>query len=215
MLMDAVKFGPFVIKYLWMILAAAFAAGYFTLQLTYRQRDRKHAADWLNETLNAAVLWFAVWKLSYVILHPVSALSNPISILYFSGGKIGTWLGIAAALLFLHFRLKKTEASLRGLSYELLLAALAGTGVYHFLALFFEETAYHISQGALAILLALYLLRKNRDRVWQVLLWFSIGQVAAGFLINRDVFIFLFSLQQWIFLILSFYLLFKDQDIKE
>ncbi|WP_169823991.1 hypothetical protein [Bacillus marinisedimentorum] len=213
--MDAIKVGPFVIKYLWMILAASFAAGYFTLQLTLRKKDRQHAADWLNETLNAAVIWFAIWKLSYIILHPVSAVSNPISILYFTGGSIGAWLGIAGAVLFMRFRLNKMAGSLPGLLYEYLLAVLAGTGVYHLLALFFEEAMYHGFQAALAVLLALYLLRKKKDIAWQVLLWFSIGQVAAGFLHYRDIFLFMFSLQQWVFLSLSLYLLLKDKDIKE
>lgn len=44
-------------------------------------------------------LYFVIWKLSYIVIHPKLFLEMPLSILYFHGGSTGKVLGLIFVFL--------------------------------------------------------------------------------------------------------------------
>lgn len=59
----------------------------------------------LNLITNGAIIWIFVWKFSYIIFNTTKAISNPQTILFFTGGKNGMILATFMAVVYLFVKL--------------------------------------------------------------------------------------------------------------
>ena len=59
----------------------------------------------LNQITNGVILWIFVWKFSYVIFNSGKAISNPQTILFFTGGKSGVVLATIITMIYLLMKL--------------------------------------------------------------------------------------------------------------
>lgn len=63
----------------------------------------------LNQLTNGVILWIFVWKFSYFIFNFEKAISNPQTILFFTGGKSGAMVATIITVIFLFFKLRKSN----------------------------------------------------------------------------------------------------------
>lgn len=56
---------------------------------------------------NAIFIWLFIWKFSVILFQFKLSISNPLSILYFSGGIKGYWLGMTLAFVYAYLKLRK------------------------------------------------------------------------------------------------------------
>ncbi|WP_188205901.1 hypothetical protein [Alkalibacillus aidingensis] len=64
------------------------------------------------------VCFLIVWKLCYFILYPSDLWENPLSVIYFDGGKIGVILGFLTVVIYIYFQYYRRQISI---SFQLLL----------------------------------------------------------------------------------------------
>jgi len=112
MLMDAFRIGVFTIQYQYVLAILSFIITYFII-LSILEKQlfihfyKKHYWD--------SVLFFIiVYKISPLFTSPSLILQNPLSVLYFSGSKVGIYLGIAVSFLYiiiLNYRIKSISYS--------------------------------------------------------------------------------------------------------
>lgn len=101
----------FIIKSLtvpssWITLLAAF----ILTGLIVRKRFGKQATDLYSDVV---ILWILVWKLSVIVTDFDMIIESPMMILYFNGGDVGIYLGLATAFIRTWIALKKNGFSVK------------------------------------------------------------------------------------------------------
>jgi peroxiredoxin len=94
-----ISIGSFPVKMIWLAILGSALLAYGILNVKLRKEpDKKQLLDVLT---NAIVLCWFIWKISYVVLHPVLTVKHPFNLLYFDGGETGVVLGIISSVLYL------------------------------------------------------------------------------------------------------------------
>lgn len=84
----------------WIALLLGFLISYVAIRALFGKSDSDRVAD--------AFFWHVlVWKLSVLLTDFSSVLANPLSIIYFHGGTIGFFLGLAVAFMKLLWDYRK------------------------------------------------------------------------------------------------------------
>lgn len=126
----------FIIKSLtvpssWIALLAAF----ILTGLIVRKRFGKLEADLYSDVV---ILWILVWKLSVIITDFELVIDSPMMILYFNGGDLGIYLGLAAAFIRTWIALKKNGYSVKDTEMVLLSFILIQC-IYQLLMVFLND----------------------------------------------------------------------------
>lgn len=211
MLTDAINVGPFVIKYLYIVFAITLAATYFTMK--YKMKNQPDQSKIiLDEGISAGILYFLVWKFSYILFHFSNFIDNPISAVYFNGGTIGSIAGVLAAGGYLYIKFKKANVSPLFVVNAAITGLFSAYSFYHLtlLVLFQLDVLYNALQVLLAFALLAMTLKHDEKSVITYLLWFSIGQVFLLMLKDTIPVLLIFSLEQVIYFVLAIALLFID-----
>ena len=104
MLNDAIKLGPFLIKYYYLFIFISGCLAY--IMMRYRLRLNLPLRDVvLNVITNGVIIWIFVWKFSYIIFNSSKAITNPQTILFFAGGNSGIILATFITVIFLFVKL--------------------------------------------------------------------------------------------------------------
>ncbi|MBT2689625.1 hypothetical protein J7I93_15645 [Bacillus sp. ISL-47] len=106
--MGAFLLGPLLIKYEWILIFLAGILTYFVVGQALK-KDAEFKKDALNDMVNAIFIGFFTYKFSSVLFQTENIINNPIGLLYFSGGSKGMTLGIILALIYLAWRIKKSN----------------------------------------------------------------------------------------------------------
>ncbi|MEK3935428.1 hypothetical protein MKY41_08900 [Sporosarcina sp. FSL W7-1349] len=86
----------------WLALLLAFLLSYVAVRVLYQKEEADLVAD--------SFFWLViVWKLSVVLTDFKSVMSAPLSILYFHGGVVGFFLGLAAVIVKLFWERMKNR----------------------------------------------------------------------------------------------------------
>ena len=95
-----VTLGPLVINTLLLYILIGIGAGSILLVLVTKNNraSRKFSSDITSNSLLIVIL---TWKLLPVLLAPGDIISNPVSILYSSGGSVGIGLGVGFGIVYL------------------------------------------------------------------------------------------------------------------
>lgn len=110
--MGAFMFGPLLIKYEWILLLLAGFISYLAVKLAFKN-NQEFCRDFLNDSLNAVIIGLFSYKFSSIFFQTENVITNPIGILYFSGGTKGIILGVILAIGYLGWRIKKYNDSLQ------------------------------------------------------------------------------------------------------
>lgn len=104
MLNDAIKLGPFLIKYYYLFIFISGCLAY--IMMRYRLRLNLPLRDVvLNVITNGVIIWIFVWKFSYIIFNSSKAITNPQTILFFAGGNSGIILATLMTVIYLFVKL--------------------------------------------------------------------------------------------------------------
>lgn len=208
---DAIVWGSLIIKYNWIAFAFSALAAYMAMK--FWLRDKVDIKKPILEDITNVFFWaFIIWKFSVIIFNPVSVINNPYYILYFSGGKRGILLAAIAVLIFLIIQSRKHKINLWMYAAVLSVGFVSYKLVYSLFRLFFnypQSFVYDLSQIVLAIVLLIWLYSRKESfgkphEIYQLILWFSIGQIFSYFLNSFNTAVFLgFSLEQLIFLTIA------------
>ncbi|MHB1654324.1 MAG: hypothetical protein ACYCVD_17895 [Desulfitobacteriaceae bacterium] len=218
---EAIQWGPFLLKTQWLVIVVSGLAGYVVLR--YRLKPTEYPQKRIAETIeNSLIIAFVVWKFSLLLFNPVSVVTNPLALIYFSGGERGAWLSVAVLVFYFYHRSKKEHVSIW--VYGDLLAAgfLAATAVYHLILLFLHEQTVWIdlSKALISLLVLLAILRTRAVGkpyyLNQTFLWFSLGQVFVSYLDPlKHNYLWGFSKEQVLFLLLAVLSLTLDSFMKK
>lgn len=103
--MDYITLGSVTIEAKWLVLALSLLLSLIPLQLI----KSKYKTVMIDAIVNSLFVGFFVLKISLILIRPAATMRNPLSLLYFTGGEFGFWLGVSASMFsfFLIAREKK------------------------------------------------------------------------------------------------------------
>ena len=179
--------GSFTFPSPWGGILASFVLTYLFLYFWNRE-----ASDWYSSAVFTFVI---VWKLSVIVVDYQMVIEHPLTILYFHGGKIGYWLGILAALIYVY--LKKRVSSTNVITSWISTVVFFEL-VYHLLELdFLLAVIQFVINGTLFI----FLLKKSNGPKWDMwavqfvivftLLQFFYQSILEGFAFTTDTWTYL------------------------
>ena len=165
MLLDAIKLGPFVIRYLWLFLFISGLIGYIAIKIRSRPFEKKEAI--VNTITNGVIIWLITWKISYVFLNPNDLIQNPLSFLYFNGGLLGQFLGFILVIFYFYWCIKKYKINWKRLLDSLFIGLLTSNILFLTCMIFI----LHINSIQLIVLLVMlfivfvfYLVNTNKRK---------------------------------------------------
>ncbi len=86
--------------------------------------------NWSEPFVQAALLWYILWRWSPVLWNPQSVVNHPLSLLYMSGTEKGRWLAWMSTAGFLLWVARKSGAGFcRLLDATAVTALVAGAGI--------------------------------------------------------------------------------------
>ncbi|MBD8499605.1 hypothetical protein [Paenibacillus arenosi] len=214
---DAIFWGPFIIKYSYIAFALSALAAYTAMKYWLKDMNEVNTPV-LDDITNVSFWSLLVWKFSVVIFNPIQIFNNPYYLLYFNGGERGIWLAAIVALIFLIMKSKKREIS----GWVYMATVTTGFLTYKLMeALFqllFSSTTQSIVSDLIPFVITFALLmwldiKKENFRqpfeMYQLIVWFSIGQILSAFLQDNRAAVFMgLSIEQLIFFILALSCLF-------
>lgn len=163
LLNDAIKLGPFLLRYHYLVIIISGIIAY--LLMRHRLKSSPDTRETiLNYAANSVFIWFVIWKFSYILFNFSKAISNPQTILFFSGGKNGALVGTAVALLYVAFTVKKTEVNHKMVIDTFIHGIISFLAVYYVALLFLMNEVFQNSIK-LVVLVVIYLIyRRYRQK---------------------------------------------------
>lgn len=106
MITDAFSLGPFTVQFLYVISGLSFFMTYFLLIAFFSNAHK----DFITKYYwNGVFLFFIIYKGSTVLTSPQLFIRNPLSILYFSGSRLGIYVAIFAVFIYGTLVVKRSE----------------------------------------------------------------------------------------------------------
>jgi peroxiredoxin len=155
--MGFITIGSLTIASKWIFLAVALLLSYILLKI------QKFSTDLLDVVSNSLFVGFLVLKLSLFLVQPDLVINSPLSLLYFTGGKIGLGLAviIASAIYFWGTRKLGISFQKRILTYGLYV--LYSFSFYHLLFLLINQDWQYFLYLLLPIFILIWWLIKNKS----------------------------------------------------
>ncbi|UNK16509.1 hypothetical protein MNQ98_18620 [Paenibacillus sp. N3/727] len=182
--MSTIALGPLMIRADILVFLISAVMGFLVLKVRLRGREE---SGWMLDTyVNALIIGFVVWKFSMIVFDPIRTIQHPSSLLYFTGGDQGIWLGTALALAYVGVRLNKKRSLVVLLVKAAMLAFLTGGFARHVFLWFWDESLgemalmYALLHGVLAVWA--WIKYDASIRIFgSIALWYSIGSVLIPF----------------------------------
>jgi hypothetical protein len=221
MLELAYSVGPFLIKTNLIIVALSLTFAFVVTK--YRLKREEASKKILDSIFNGVILGFVIWKFSYPLLHPLRTIENPLAILYFSGGAIGTILGVLIAAIYLRYISKKHQINLLTLIDGVTVAVISFFLFFYGLQSLFIpfDTFINLSGFIISVLFLVIMFYKGtypikKKFILELILWWSISQIIISYIGGISFsFIGIFSTTQVIYITLSFLIIiiqFKNRN---
>ncbi|MEK4439318.1 hypothetical protein [Paenibacillus sp. FSL K6-2862] len=164
----------------------------------------------LTAVSNAFWLWIIIWKMSFLIFHPIEVIQSPATLLYFDGGERGEWIASMVAAVYIYMKAAKFRTCSISWDNILVLYLLAGWMIYQTLYfIIVGRTAWLHGASAVftAVLLSFHLYSTksaSSPKGSTFAVWFSIGQVILEFWDpDRSIWLLSFSKHQLFFLVVA------------
>lgn len=124
MLMDAIRVGPLVIKYLWIVLLFSAICSYLFMKLRIKRYPTLINVNFLSTVFNGLFYGILIYKFSIVLIRPSLLFENPKAIIYFTGGTTGFILALIVGFVYIAFQVWKQKINLKET------ANVLGTGIF-------------------------------------------------------------------------------------
>ncbi|REK71822.1 TlpA family protein disulfide reductase [Paenibacillus paeoniae] len=158
--MTNIQLGSLVLNTELLVYMAAGMIGILALRVGGKGMHKEELEKDVSVAWSAVFIWIAVWKGSLLLVDPMSVVRQPMSLLFFSGGRLGFWLAVVAVLLWFGYKYKRHGFSGAGARIALLMSGW--TLIYALSVLIFDRGSFHYghSMGLLLSLCGLLLLRR-------------------------------------------------------
>lgn len=214
--MEFIQIGSVAILLKWLLLAAAVLIGVIAVWIwNIFLNGAKESKQIVDLIINSLFYGFIAWKGSLLLLEPESVWEQPLSLLYFTGGKDGLIVAIIFAMSYFYVKAGKQQIDSQLKIQILFFYSSFVLGLYHLLyALFLQEDIlFHILVGMLALAGSAFTKMQAR-KLYSFVILFSFYYLILSLLLlhslNRIV---LFTSDQWLFfflITLSLYFLNKN-----
>jgi peroxiredoxin len=104
--MEYVTIGPLQVPLKWIFIGVSMNFSILILNVYLRKKGMEHKQI-VDDLWNGLFIFIIVWKLSLIIFEPKLVANSPLSLLYFTGGVKGIWLGFAISLLYTIIQFRK------------------------------------------------------------------------------------------------------------
>jgi hypothetical protein len=203
------------VKFLFLGLSLVHSLLFLTFRVKKTIPEQKK--EILDTWINTIILWFIIWKFSFIVVEPSLAMKSPLSILYFTGGKIGLVISIFASAVYFLLKMKKLKISISGIIDLKVFYWLTVVGIYHLLYVILqEEMIMHAAQGAVSITLVLWIYSRSPYEIVKkypiIVFIFSVFSLFLSYIFPQNTKeLFFFSFDQWLYILLAFIsLLFQE-----
>ncbi|NSL51067.1 redoxin domain-containing protein [Calidifontibacillus erzurumensis] len=161
MINDAIKFGPFLIKYIYLVIIVSSVISYVVMKSRLKERPDLQAMI-MDEFGNATLLWIFIWKFSYSLFYPTRAIETPQTILFFTGGQNGGILATIISCCYLICKVKKHRLNYK-IAFDTFIVGVLSflTSYYLLLFLFSYEVAQ--SFGKMVVVALLFYIYSKRS----------------------------------------------------
>lgn len=183
--------------------------------LSKKGSAHKKVADMM---FNYAILFIFIWKLSILLIHPVMSSHHLLSILYFTGGKLGFVLSLLIIFLMLVFKFQANKLFKDSLQ-PLYLIILISFFLYHIaMIVFLPYKLFDFIIVILSLILILLLTRtRYRRKTESLMLWYGPVIFFLTFILptHETILTGIFSYEQWLLLITSIFFLYVSFKFKK
>ncbi|MEK3883176.1 TlpA disulfide reductase family protein [Paenibacillus sp. PL2-23] len=131
--MTNIELGSLVLNTKLLVCLLAGAAGVLAVWSGGGAREREQRERDINIAWSAGFLWLAIWKGSLLLIDLEMVLANPMSLLYFDGGRVGFWLASLGAAGWAGFRFMRLPVK-RVLAFRQLVLLISGWSSAYLLA---------------------------------------------------------------------------------
>lgn len=204
---DVIKLGPLLMKWDWVVIIVSGFFGYLLVRQRLKGTEEEKSKDILEALGNAIFISIMAWKLSYLLLNPLSVWNNPMVLLYFSGGYRGWMLAMICVYGYALFRSKKSNLPIASYLQSFGLGFSAASFLYHAMLSLISDADRWFNLGEMllfAILIGWFYKGNSPDQLYQGFIWMGIGQIFLFFFQNPYVPVWLgLSKNQLIFLVVS------------
>jgi hypothetical protein len=204
---QAYQIGPFIIK---LSLISVVLSVVFAYLITKYRLKTSHVSKLIIEGIsNGVIIAFIIWKFSYVIFNPIRAIENPMAILYFSGGSLGSLLGVLTAIVYIAFYLRKHKILVFHFVDAAFIAIVSYTVLNSGLLAIIEtiDRYVYLTIFLITLIFLIWLLKLSfpikESVLLELILWWSILQIIADFFKSSLPFIASFSTEQVIYITVS------------
>ncbi|AKG72914.1 hypothetical protein [Salinicoccus halodurans] len=97
-MLESFTIGSFEISSLYIAFAAAFLVSYLMI---WNSEEKKHL---FSHWLNAVIILFLIYKLSYIIFNWNVFTGSPLNVLYYDGGQQGLLAGLIVMFIYMIYR---------------------------------------------------------------------------------------------------------------
>lgn len=105
---EILQFGPFMVKFSWLIAGVGGIIGYEVMKRRLKQTPFPYEKI-LDIYTTSLMIVALVWKMGPLIFDPSILWNNPLSILFITGTIKHMWLGIFFAIGYIYLKLRKAQ----------------------------------------------------------------------------------------------------------
>ncbi|WP_438316212.1 hypothetical protein [Sporosarcina sp. FA9] len=162
----------------WIALAVAFVIAFGVVRI----RSGKLPADVFSDALFYFII---VWKLSVILTNFETVIKSPLSIIYFNGGIVGFYLGLAVAGVRIVFEIRKNYSVERLVA--LFVGAVTVQVVYQILMVAMNPDDWIVNLVTIGLFLGfgvLVWINVHKSRSWAIqltVLWIAVHVFVAAF----------------------------------
>lgn len=165
--MHFVNIGPLHVQLEWIFIGVSIFISVFILKF-YLRRLGLDDKKFIEIVWNGIFIYILVWKFSLLIFNPNLVIQSPLSILYFTGGEKGLWLGFAVTFLYMLKNAKKLNVSILKMVNILIIFGINTFGIFHLFSIFtWENLHLHILCSSGAIIISIIIMKTHTTNIFK------------------------------------------------
>lgn len=157
--MDFISIGNLSIALKWIILGTALLMSFLILGI---QKKDINQSLILGGITNSLFTGFIILKLSLIFIEPKLIFNNPLTLLYFTGGKVGFWLAVIIASAAFFWEASKKKISTQNSLSAFIIFSFSTVSIYHLIFLIVYPGWEHLLILLIAISVLLVWFLKNK-----------------------------------------------------
>ncbi|RXT07932.1 hypothetical protein [Ammoniphilus sp. CFH 90114] len=177
---DAIKWGPLLVKWKWIVLLASVGVGYLLVKLRLKGMEQDQRSSILDTITHSVWVSIGIWKFSYILFNPMSVLSYPMTLVYFSGGYKGWILAVVSVFIYLLYKAKKQDMTIHLYIILLGLGYGGASALYHGISWVtsYNDRWFHLGEILLSVVFVWWFYRRESvSQAFHGMVWLGLSQI--------------------------------------